>query len=102
PLQDSPRGGHAHHRADGHPGHPGAAVMSAAVAGVLAGHGALVTGGGSGIGLATARRLAADGAVVTICGRSKERLDGALAELGGDVRAIAADVTDEDAVRSAV
>ncbi|MGQ0805429.1 MAG: SDR family NAD(P)-dependent oxidoreductase, partial [Actinomycetota bacterium] len=32
------------------------------------------TGGGSGIGLACARRLGADGAAVTICGRTEERL----------------------------
>ena len=68
----------------------------------LEGQGALVTGGGSGIGLAAARRLAADGAVVTICGRSKERLDSAIESLGGDVRAVVADVTDEDAVAAAV
>jgi len=72
------------------------------VTGVLDGQGALVTGGGSGIGLATAKRLAADGAVVTICGRSKERLDAALEELGGAVRAVAADVTAEDDVVAAV
>jgi len=72
------------------------------VAGVLDGQGALVTGGGSGIGLATAKRLAADGAVVTICGRSKERLDAALEALGGEARAVAADVTDEDSVAAAV
>ena len=68
----------------------------------LDGFGALVTGGGSGIGLAAAKRLAADGAVVTICGRSKERLDAALDELGGGVRTIVADVTVEDDVAAAV
>jgi NAD(P)-dependent dehydrogenase (short-subunit alcohol dehydrogenase family) len=68
----------------------------------LDGKGALVTGGGSGIGLGCAHRLAAEGAVVTICGRSQERLDAALAELGGDARAIACDVTDEEQVQAAV
>jgi NAD(P)-dependent dehydrogenase (short-subunit alcohol dehydrogenase family) len=72
--------------------------------GVLDGRGALVTGGGSGIGLATAKRLAADGAVVTICGRSKERLDAAVEELSGvgHVTAVVADVTVEEDVTNAV
>ncbi|MBW8483985.1 SDR family oxidoreductase [Actinomadura parmotrematis] len=64
--------------------------------GALDGTAALVTGGGSGIGLACARRLAADGAAVTICGRSAERLKGT------GLRYIAADVTDEEQVRAAV
>ena len=41
----------------------------------LDGKSALVTGGGSGIGLGCAKRLLAEGAAVTICGRSQERLD---------------------------
>ena len=68
----------------------------------LDGKGALVTGGGSGIGLGCARRLAAEGAVVTICGRSQERLDAAVAELAGAVRSVACDVTDEAQVQAAV
>ncbi|HEY6428044.1 MAG TPA: SDR family NAD(P)-dependent oxidoreductase, partial [Acidimicrobiales bacterium] len=40
----------------------------------VAGWSVLVTGGGSGIGLATAERLAADGAHVTICGRTEQKL----------------------------
>jgi NAD(P)-dependent dehydrogenase (short-subunit alcohol dehydrogenase family) len=67
--------------------------------GELDGYGALVTGGGSGIGLACARRLAADGAAVTICGRTEKRLR----EAAGDtLRWIVADVTDEEQVRVAV
>ena len=70
--------------------------------GVLDGQGALVTGGGSGIGLAAARRLKADGAVVTICGRSKERLDAAVEVLGDGVQTVTADVMVEDDVAAAV
>lgn len=67
----------------------------------------LVTGGGSGIGLGCARRFLRDGAHVTICGRSADRLEGARRVLepevaGGSLRTIAADVTDEDAVVAAV
>ena len=73
----------------------------------LEGTGALVTGGGSGIGLAVATRLAADGATVTICGRSLDRLEGAVAgadlpDVPGSRHAIAADVTSEAAVIAAV
>ena len=73
----------------------------------LEGVGALVTGGGSGIGLASAARLAADGATVTICGRTESRLAEAIAQVGaidgpGSLHAVVADVTDEDAVIAAV
>jgi NAD(P)-dependent dehydrogenase (short-subunit alcohol dehydrogenase family) len=75
---------------------------------VLAGTAALITGGGSGIGLASARHLLRDGASVTLMGRSQERLDAAVAELqaeapdGAEVRGFAGDVADEDAVAAAV
>ncbi|HLT15928.1 MAG TPA: SDR family oxidoreductase [Acidimicrobiales bacterium] len=75
---------------------------------VLAGQGALVTGGGSGIGLACARHLLRDGASVVIAGRSRARLDAAVAELeaeapdGAQVGAVECDVSDEDAVAAAV
>ena len=74
----------------------------------LAGFSALVTGGGSGIGLACARRLAADGAHVTIVGRSEERLGAgaaaveAVAAGGAEVRAVPTDVTEEASVEAAV
>jgi NAD(P)-dependent dehydrogenase (short-subunit alcohol dehydrogenase family) len=59
---------------------------------------ALITGGNSGIGLATARLMLAQGARVAITGRDKEKLDAAVAELGGDVLAIQADLNDMSAI----
>jgi NAD(P)-dependent dehydrogenase (short-subunit alcohol dehydrogenase family) len=53
---------------------------------------ALVTGGGSGIGLAIARLLVDDGYGVTICGRDAGRLEDARAALGTDAHAVVADV----------
>jgi len=60
----------------------------------LSGKHALVTGGGTGIGLAIARSLAAAGAEVTITGR---RLDVLQQVAGGRIHAVAMDVTDEAA-----
>jgi len=57
----------------------------------LSGKTAVVTGGNSGIGFATAKKLKADGANVIITGRSSERVEGAANELG--VTGIVADVT---------
>ena len=47
----------------------------------IAGYAALVTGGGSGIGLGAASRLVRDGAHVTICGRTEEKLAAAVTVL---------------------
>lgn len=81
----------------------------------IAGYCALVTGGGSGIGLGTATRLVRDGAHVTICGRTEDRLVTAVAglvavaeEAGtagdpvGSADYIVADVTIEEQVAAAV
>jgi NAD(P)-dependent dehydrogenase (short-subunit alcohol dehydrogenase family) len=63
---------------------------------------ALVTGGTAGIGLETARLLAANGAQVVISGRDPERGKAALESLGdsGSVRFVQADLADLESVRS--
>jgi NAD(P)-dependent dehydrogenase (short-subunit alcohol dehydrogenase family) len=74
----------------------------------LEGMAALVTGGGSGIGLGCAQRFAADGAHVTIAGRTEARLAEAVHEIeagaapGATVHYVVCDVTDEDDVERAV
>ena len=74
----------------------------------ISGQTALVTGGGSGIGLATATLLAAEGAHVTICGRTEDKLVAALdtiratAAEGATVHHLAADVTIEEQIEAAV
>lgn len=74
----------------------------------LEGTAALVTGGGSGIGLACARHLVADGASVTITGRTADRLQAAAVDLRADapadveVQFVACDVGDEDELAAAI
>ncbi|MCO1653642.1 bifunctional aldolase/short-chain dehydrogenase [Pseudonocardia humida] len=70
----------------------------------LAGRIALVTGAASGIGRATAERLAAEGACVVLADLDAGKAAAAAAEIGGTDVAIGvgADVRDEDAVRAAV
>ncbi|MCR6484635.1 glucose 1-dehydrogenase [Amycolatopsis sp. OK19-0408] len=60
----------------------------------FAGKVALVTGGGSGIGLATAKAFAAEGATVVVAGRDEQRLAAAVKEIGGAASAVRVDVTD--------
>jgi NAD(P)-dependent dehydrogenase (short-subunit alcohol dehydrogenase family) len=93
-----------------HTGDPSGA--GSATSGGLTGRSALVTGGGSGIGLATASRFALDGAQVTICGRTEQKLVEAVADIdaasaghrggGPPARYVVADVTVEDQIEAAV
>jgi len=59
----------------------------------LTGKVAVVTGGNSGIGLATAQRFHEEGAQVVISGRDQKTLDQAVKTIGGDIVAIRADVS---------
>lgn len=71
----------------------------------LAGWRVLITGGGSGIGLACAARFVADGATVTLMGRDEGRLANAVKSLNapdGRILTTAGDVAVEDDVRRAV
>ncbi|ONI84866.1 oxidoreductase [Saccharothrix sp. ALI-22-I] len=68
---------------------------------------ALITGGTSGMGLATARRLLAEGAQVVITGRDKTRLDAAVEDLAGGARVLAvcgdvASLADLDSLTTAI
>jgi len=69
----------------------------------LSGKVALVTGGTSGIGLAAAQKLAAEGCMVAICGRDKGRLDAAVAAVGTPgARGFVADLREAEDVASLV
>lgn len=75
---------------------------------ILAGRSLVVTGGGSGLGLAMAKTFAAHGAQVTIAGRRAERLEAAAKEIagaareGGDVETFAADVREAAACEALI
>lgn len=66
----------------------------------LQGRRAVITGGGTGIGLACARDLAAQGAEVILMARNLERLEQAASEISG-ARAVQVDVTDDASVEQA-
>jgi len=75
-------------------------MASVSECGSLAETAALVTGGDSALGLACARRLAADGAVVTICGTAERCLKESAGTYG--LRYAIADVTEEEEVADAL
>jgi NAD(P)-dependent dehydrogenase (short-subunit alcohol dehydrogenase family) len=68
----------------------------------LQGKTAVITGGNSGIGLATARLFVAEGARVAIIGRNPQTLDAAAKELGKSATALNADVSDYAAMEKAL
>jgi meso-butanediol dehydrogenase/(S,S)-butanediol dehydrogenase/diacetyl reductase len=61
----------------------------------------VITGAGSGLGRALARRLAADGDTVVLLGRTLAKLEAVVAEIGGRAMAVSCDVGSADAVRGA-
>ena len=63
--------------------------------GKLEGKVAVITGGATGIGRASAKRFIEEGAFVFIFGRRQEALDAALADLGPNARAVRGSVSDE-------
>jgi NAD(P)-dependent dehydrogenase (short-subunit alcohol dehydrogenase family) len=72
---------------------------------LLAGKNAVITGGGSGINFAIARRFADNGARVALIGRTKEKLDSAVEEIqkaAGAASGHPADVRDYDALAAAI
>lgn len=81
--------------------HPGKLPENFDPARPLAGRRAVVTGGGRGIGAATARTLAALGAEVVVSARSQDQIDAVASELrdaGHGARAVACDVSDPDSI----
>ena len=67
----------------------------------LAGAKAIITGGASGLGFATAERVAAAGGQVTLCDVNEEQGKASAGKLGDRARFVPCDVADESAVRAA-
>ncbi len=63
---------------------------------------ALITGGGSGIGLACARALQAEGVAISLVGRNEDKLRQAIATLGANCHYYCADVGDEEQIANAI
>ena len=68
----------------------------------LSGKVAVITGGNSGIGLATARLFAEEGAYVFITGRRQAELDAAVKQIGRNVTGVQGDVSEAGRSRPAV
>src|SRR5689334_13603831 len=68
----------------------------------LSGKTAAVAAASTGLGLASARALAAEGARVAICGRREDRLAKAASTIDGPVETIVADVSEPDGARGFV
>ena len=63
---------------------------------------AIITGGGTGIGLSCTRLFCREGAKVAIFGRRKNRLDNAVREIGEDVLAVSGDITRHEDIKRLV
>ena len=66
----------------------------------LEGKVAVITGGNSGIGLATAKEFAKQGAIVALLIRTQEQIDAAVKEIGDNAKGYLGDVTDSKALKS--